>query len=185
MPDVQIGCRPVPKSQYRPKTVDAPVQPKRIVVLERVGQQRIWQILITNRTEKAVDRQATDLGRAPIRGRWVRAAVHHCVADFNARAENVDQQTAGAALERGQDMSHVVVVSFVDVQCGCHLYPEHLMIVEPRIYHCLPGRLPALNERFQNVTLALWLGHGIEQIGFFTTVIGPTNQSLTYPRKPR
>jgi hypothetical protein len=54
------------------------------------------------------------------------------------------------------------------------------MIVELRIYHCLPGRLPALNERFQNVTLALWEKHGIEQIGFFTTLVGPSNHTLTY-----
>ncbi|HEV7814206.1 MAG TPA: NIPSNAP family protein [Janthinobacterium sp.] len=54
------------------------------------------------------------------------------------------------------------------------------MVYELRIYHCAPGRLPALNERFQNVTLPLWDKHGIEQAGFFTTLIGPSNQTLTY-----
>lgn len=54
------------------------------------------------------------------------------------------------------------------------------MIVELRIYHSLPGRLPALHHRFEHVTLALWRKHGIEQAGFFTTVVGPSNQTLTY-----
>jgi hypothetical protein len=54
------------------------------------------------------------------------------------------------------------------------------MIVEMRVYHCAPGRLPALNERFQHTTLAFWEKYGIEQLGFFTTVAGPSNQTLTY-----
>lgn len=54
------------------------------------------------------------------------------------------------------------------------------MIYELRIYHCLPGRLPDLNKRFENTTLKLWEKHGIRQLGFWTTYIGPTNQTLTY-----
>ena len=54
------------------------------------------------------------------------------------------------------------------------------MVYELRIYHCLPGRLPALLKRFESATLALWDKHGIRQAGFWTTLIGPTNQSLTY-----
>jgi len=54
------------------------------------------------------------------------------------------------------------------------------MIVEMRVYHCAPGRLPALNERFQTTTLAFWEKYGIEQLGFFTTLVGPSNQTLTY-----
>ncbi|OZI24714.1 NIPSNAP family protein [Bordetella genomosp. 7] len=54
------------------------------------------------------------------------------------------------------------------------------MIVELRIYHCAPGRLPALNDRFTNHTLGFFKKHGIEQIGFWTTLVGPSNQSLTY-----
>src|SRR3546814_10205290 len=54
------------------------------------------------------------------------------------------------------------------------------MIVELRIYHCAPGRLPALHERFTSATLGFFKKHGIEQIGFWTTLAGPTNQSLTY-----
>lgn len=54
------------------------------------------------------------------------------------------------------------------------------MIVELRIYHCVPGRLPALHERFTSATLGFFKKHGIEQIGFWTTLAGPSNQSLTY-----
>ena len=54
------------------------------------------------------------------------------------------------------------------------------MVHELRIYHCLPGRLPALLDRFNTITLKLWDKHGIKQAGFWTTVLGPSNQTLTY-----
>ena len=54
------------------------------------------------------------------------------------------------------------------------------MIHELRIYHCMPGRLPDLNQRFNTITLKLWQIHGIRQVGFWTTVIGPNNQALYY-----
>jgi len=54
------------------------------------------------------------------------------------------------------------------------------MIYELRVYNCLPGRLPNLLARFQNHTLKLWEKHGIRQAGFFTTVVGPSNNDLTY-----
>ena len=44
------------------------------------------------------------------------------------------------------------------------------MIYEMRVYRCVPGRLPALLQRFQNVTLKLWDKHGIKQAGFWTTL---------------
>jgi hypothetical protein len=54
------------------------------------------------------------------------------------------------------------------------------MIHELRVYHCLPGRLPALLQRFENVTLRLWDRHGIRQAGFWTVGIGESNQALYY-----
>ena len=54
------------------------------------------------------------------------------------------------------------------------------MIYETRVYRCLPGRLPALLNRFENITLKLWEKHGIKQAGFFTTLVGESNQELTY-----
>lgn len=54
------------------------------------------------------------------------------------------------------------------------------MIYEMRVYRCVPGRLPALLKRFDTITLKIWEKHGIRQAGFFTTLIGQSNQELTY-----
>ena len=54
------------------------------------------------------------------------------------------------------------------------------MLYELRVYRCIPGRLPALIKRFDTVTLKLWEKHGIRQVGFWTTLIGESNQELTY-----
>lgn len=54
------------------------------------------------------------------------------------------------------------------------------MIYEMRVYHCMPGRLPALLARFQNHTLKIWERHGIRQAGFWTTLVGESNHDLTY-----
>lgn len=54
------------------------------------------------------------------------------------------------------------------------------MIYELRVYHAVPGRLPALVKRFETVTLALWKKHGIRQAGFWTVVVGDSNQDLYY-----
>ena len=54
------------------------------------------------------------------------------------------------------------------------------MLYELRIYHCNPGRLPDLNKRFEGVTLKLWEKHGFRQVGFWTTLVGTSNQDLTY-----
>ena len=54
------------------------------------------------------------------------------------------------------------------------------MIYELRVYRCVPGKLPALLARFQNHTLKLWEKHGIRQAGFWTTLVGESNQDLTY-----
>lgn len=54
------------------------------------------------------------------------------------------------------------------------------MIHELRIYHCMPGRLPALLKRFEMITLGLWAKHGIRQAGFWTVAIGESNHDLYY-----
>ena len=54
------------------------------------------------------------------------------------------------------------------------------MIHELRIYHCVPGKLAALNERFSTITLKIWERHGIRQAGFWTTLIGASNMTLYY-----
>ncbi|MGN6390482.1 MAG: NIPSNAP family protein [Burkholderiaceae bacterium] len=54
------------------------------------------------------------------------------------------------------------------------------MLHELRIYHCAPGRLPALHARFERVTLGFWKKYEIRQVGFWTTLVGPSNHALTY-----
>ncbi|MBC7414195.1 MAG: NIPSNAP family protein [Herminiimonas sp.] len=54
------------------------------------------------------------------------------------------------------------------------------MIYEMRVYHCAPGRLPAHNKRFETITLKFWEKYGIQQVGFWTTLVGSSNQALTY-----
>ena len=46
------------------------------------------------------------------------------------------------------------------------------MIYELRVYHTVPGRLPALVKRFDTITCGLFEKHGIKQVGFWTVVIG-------------
>ena len=54
------------------------------------------------------------------------------------------------------------------------------MIHELRVYHCVPGRLPALLKRFETITPKIWEKHGIRQAGFWTVLIGESNQDLYY-----
>jgi hypothetical protein len=51
---------------------------------------------------------------------------------------------------------------------------------ELRIYHCMPGRLPDLNKRFETITLKIWEKHGIRQVGFWTVLVGDSNLDLYY-----
>jgi PAS domain-containing protein len=54
------------------------------------------------------------------------------------------------------------------------------MIYELRIYRAMPGRMPALLNRFQTRTLAIWNRFGIRQVGFWTTLVGPSHLDLVY-----
>ena len=53
------------------------------------------------------------------------------------------------------------------------------MIYELRIYDTVPGKLPALNDRFANVTLGYFKKYGINVVGFWTDEVGVNNR-LTY-----
>ena len=41
-------------------------------------------------------------------------------------------------------------------------------VFEIRTYHCVPGRLPALNKRFKEHTVDLFKKHGMESVGYWT-----------------
>ncbi len=54
------------------------------------------------------------------------------------------------------------------------------MLYELRIYHATPGKLSALHNRFETITLKFWQQYGIRPVGFWTTVIGESNNDLYY-----
>lgn len=54
------------------------------------------------------------------------------------------------------------------------------MIYELRDYLAVPGRMPDLLARFQNVTLSLWKAHGIRPLGFWTVLVGDGSNRLYY-----
>lgn len=54
------------------------------------------------------------------------------------------------------------------------------MIYELRTYHVAPNRMSALLKRFETTTLDLFKKHRIRQAGFWTTVIGKSNQNMFY-----
>jgi hypothetical protein len=53
------------------------------------------------------------------------------------------------------------------------------MLYEARVYVAVPGKLPAINDRFAKHTLGFFQKHGIGVLGFWTDEIGASNQ-LTY-----
>ena len=53
------------------------------------------------------------------------------------------------------------------------------MIYELRIYDAVPGKLPALNERFAKITMGYFEKYGLKVVGFWTDEVG-TNNRLTY-----
>ena len=52
------------------------------------------------------------------------------------------------------------------------------MIYEVRIFSCNPGRLPALLHLFETHVLKIWDKHGIEQVGFWTVLVGDGSNDL-------
>jgi hypothetical protein len=53
------------------------------------------------------------------------------------------------------------------------------MLYELRIYETMPGKLPALNDRFAKHTCGLFAKHGVDMLAFWTEEIGTSNR-LTY-----
>ena len=51
------------------------------------------------------------------------------------------------------------------------------MIYELRIYDDVPGKPPALNDRFTNVTLGYFEKYGLNVVGFWTDDVGVSNRS--------
>lgn len=52
------------------------------------------------------------------------------------------------------------------------------MLYELRIYECVPGRLPALHQRFRTATTKMFDKHGIQVVGYWEDVIGESNRLI-------
>ncbi|MSP14603.1 MAG: NIPSNAP family protein [Chloroflexi bacterium] len=53
------------------------------------------------------------------------------------------------------------------------------MIYELRVYDAVPGKMPALLDRFRRHTMKLFERHNIRCVGFWTDDVGQSNR-LTY-----
>ena len=54
------------------------------------------------------------------------------------------------------------------------------MLYELRVYEAMPGKLPALNNRFATFTLDAFKNHGFRVIGFWQPVMGGFSDQLIY-----
>jgi hypothetical protein len=54
------------------------------------------------------------------------------------------------------------------------------VLYELRTYHVVPGKLPAVNSRFEQHVLPLFAKHGVNPVGFWTCYIGPSANTLRY-----
>ena len=54
------------------------------------------------------------------------------------------------------------------------------MIHELRVYHCMPGKLPAVSDRFKNITTKIWERFGIKTVGFWTVLVGENSADFIY-----
>ncbi len=54
------------------------------------------------------------------------------------------------------------------------------MIYEHRVYNCTPGSLPKVLHRFETIVLPFWKSYGIRPVGFWTVMLGASQQSLYY-----
>ncbi len=54
------------------------------------------------------------------------------------------------------------------------------MIYELRIYTAHPGKMPELQARFRDHTLALFEKHGLKNVGYCTNSIGGNSDELWY-----
>src|SRR5436305_806561 len=51
-----------------------------------------------------------------------------------------------------------------------------MALFEYRVYEAVPGKLPALNRRFQTITLGYFQKYGIGGVGFWEAIVGTTNE---------
>jgi hypothetical protein len=54
------------------------------------------------------------------------------------------------------------------------------MLYELRVYEITPGKMPAFHARFENHVLKYFDKHGIKVIGLWNTLVGESNNEVSY-----
>jgi len=54
------------------------------------------------------------------------------------------------------------------------------MLYELRVYEVTPGKMLALQARFENHVMKFFEKHGIKVIGFWTTLVGESSNEILY-----
>jgi len=57
------------------------------------------------------------------------------------------------------------------------VHAQSKRVFELRTYHALPGRLPALQARFRDNTLKLFVKHGMTNVGYWTPLDAPASEN--------
>src|SRR5688572_27045256 len=84
-------------------------------IAEGVRAKAFGKILVADRPKEAIDRQRSDRCAPPVRCRREGAAMHHRVADLDARGPAIGDQAAGLALKRGEKPRHQRFVSLAEM----------------------------------------------------------------------
>lgn len=83
-------------------------------------------------------------------------------------------------------MKKILTLSFFLCSIALFAQKADSRYFEMRIYYCLPGRLDALLERFQNHTTRIFEKHGMENIGYWVPTVNDKNALyyiLAFPSK--
>ena len=120
---------------------------------------------------------------------------HHVIAgigpphllNLNVVASGNSQKVAVALRHQARALLTLRIEPKDYQRTPCHTHHRRVgrgyaptVIYEYRSYTCLPGRLPALLDRFRTTTLGMWEKHGIRTAGFWTVEVGENNQVLHY-----
>ncbi len=73
-------------------------------------------------------------------------------------------------------LSAVIALSFA-AGALFHSQAQSSRVYELRVYHTLPGRLPALQARFRDHTLDIFKKHGMISVGYWTPQDSPASDN--------
>ncbi len=110
--------RPKPGANRVPRklAVNQPPDAERILVLQLVGQRRLGKILVADGPHEAIDRVRAHRSRAAVARCRIRPAMHHRVANFDARGKAVHDEPSRLALQDRNEIGKRGQIGFRSVQ---------------------------------------------------------------------